>query len=173
MTKRVLGFILVGLLLIFFGIWIFSFNKTKAVQVIPQVATLPTATSLSTFAKVTRVIDGDTIVVDTGQKIRYIGVNTPETETLECYATEAGEINKNLVLEKVVRLEKDVSETDKYGRLLRYVYVDNHFVNDELVKEGAAKIETVSPDIKYKKLFLESQNYAKENNLGLWSKCFK
>ena len=62
------------------------------------------------------MIDGDTIVIEGGQKVRYIGMNTPEVETSECYATEATEINKNLVLGKEVKLEKDVSDTDKYGR---------------------------------------------------------
>ncbi len=130
-------------------------------------------TPIFTFAKVTRVIDGDTIVIDTGQHIRYIGMNTPEMETGECYATAASEINRNLVLGKTVELVKDVSGTDKYGRLLRYVYIGNLFIDDELVKEGAAKIMTVPPDIKYKDIFQSSQNYAKENNLGLWGKCFK
>jgi micrococcal nuclease len=99
-------------------------------------------------------------------------MNTPELESSECYATEASEINKNLVLGKTVKLEKDVSETDKYGRLLRFVYVGNIFVDDYLVKDGAAKIMNVPPDIEYKDEFLSSQNYAKENKLGLWGKCF-
>jgi len=124
-----------------------------------------------TLSVVERVIDGDTIVIDTGEHIRYIGMNTPEMETSECFATEASEINKNLVLGKTVRLEKDVSDTDKYGRLLRYVYIDDTFVDDYLVKNGDAKIMIVPPDIKYKDEFLQSENYAKENNLGLWGKC--
>jgi micrococcal nuclease len=74
-------------------------------------------------------------------------------------------------LGKIVRLEKDVSETDKYGRLLRFVYVDNIFVNNELTNGGFTKVMTVSPDIKYKDQFLKSENYAKENKLGLWSSC--
>ena len=129
------------------------------------------------YAKVTRVIDGDTIVIDTGQTVRYIGINTPEVETSECFATEAGEINEDMILGKEVRLEKDISETDKYGRLLRYVYTDEgpdgyEMINDELLKIGLAKVETVPPDIKYKDEFDQSQDYAKQNKLGLWSKCF-
>ena len=129
------------------------------------------------FAKVTRVIDGDTIVIDTGEHIRYIGINTPEVETNECFATEASEINKNLVLGKTVKLEKDISETDKYGRLLRYVYVEDknvgdNFINNELIKNGSARVETVKPDIKYESEFVTWQRFAKQNNLGLWGKCF-
>lgn len=82
----------------------------------------------------------DTIVIDNGEHIRYIGMNTPELETNECYATEASEMNKELVLGKTVKLEKDISDVDKYGRLLRYVYVDNVFVDDYLVRNGFAKI---------------------------------
>jgi micrococcal nuclease len=123
------------------------------------------------FAKVIRVIDGDTIQLEGGDRVRYIGMNTPELETNECFATEASEINKNLVLGKIIKLEKDISDTDKYGRLLRYVYVDNVFIDDYLVKNGDAKVMTIPPDTKYKDEFLQSQNYAKQNNLGLWGKC--
>jgi len=166
-----------GFCLILLGIFIFYFNKDKTIQTVSVVVTLPSPTPIVTpsgevtFAKVTRVIDGDTFVIDTGAHVRYIGMNAPELNPLECYAKEATEIDKNLVLGKEVKLVKDVSETDKYDRLLRYVYVGDTFVDDELVKEGAAKIETVLPDIEFKDQFLQSQNYAKENNLGLWGKC--
>src|SRR4030042_2567140 len=76
---------------------------------------------------VTRVIDGDTIEIEGGQKVRYIGIDTPEKvdprPSVQCYGKEAAAKNKELVEGKRVRLEKDVSETDKYGRLLRYVFV--------------------------------------------------
>jgi micrococcal nuclease len=82
----------------------------------------------------------------------------------------ASQINSQLVLGKTIKLEKDVSETDKYGRLLRFVYVGNIFIDDYLVKNGFARVMTVPPDIEYESQFLESENYAKENKLGLWSK---
>lgn len=157
----------------FFAIGLIILSKTSVnVQKVLTQGSTPQASSSATFAKVTKVIDGDTIVIDTGQHVRYIGMNTPEVETLECFATEASEINRNFVLGKVVKLEKDISETDKYGRLLRFVYVGDIFVDDYLVKNGYAKIMTVPPDVKYKEEFLESEKYARENNLGLWSKCF-
>lgn len=129
------------------------------------------------YAKVTKVIDGDTLIIDTGQKIRYIGIDTPEVETGECFATEAAEINEDMVMDREVKLEKDTSETDKYGRLLRYVYVDEgsdgwEMINNELINVGLAKVETVLPDTKYKDKFIDSENYARENKLGLWGKCF-
>src|SRR3990167_3408922 len=76
---------------------------------------------------VTRVIDGDTIEIEGGQKVRYIGIDTPETvdprKPVQCFGVEASNKNKELVSGKRDRLEKDVSETDKYGRLLRYIYI--------------------------------------------------
>lgn len=152
-------------------IW-FIVNPSKVSLVSPNSPiSLTTPTPIAVSARVIKVIDGDTIVVDTGQHIRYIGMNTPEVENNECYATEASEINKNLVLGKIVRLEKDVSETDKYGRLLRYVYIDSKMINDELVKDGVANVKSVPPDVKYKNEFLESEKFAKGNNLGLWASC--
>ncbi|MCX6703865.1 MAG: thermonuclease family protein [Candidatus Woesebacteria bacterium] len=173
--RKIIFFASVGIILILIGIFIIS-NKKEVVQVvyspIPSTSSISTPGKQVTYAEVTRVIDGDTIVIDTGWHVRYIGMNTPEMETNECFATEASEMNKNLVLGKTVKMERDVSETDKYGRLLRYVYIGDIFVDDELVKEGFAKIETVPPDERYKNQFLESEKYAKENSLGLWSKCF-
>jgi micrococcal nuclease len=172
--KKVVFFVAIVALPILIGIFSLS-NKKETFQIIPSPS--PTLSQLSdlnsnfSYAKVTRVIDGDTIVIDSGQKIRYIGMNTPEVETSECFATVASEINKNLVLGKTVKLEKDVSETDKYGRLLRYVYVDDVFIDDYLVKNGYAKVMTLPPDTKYEDEFLGSQKYAKESNLGLWGKC--
>lgn len=105
--------------------------------------------------------------------MRYIGIDTAEVyPTQGCYAFEAKKENENLVLGKEVKLVKDVSETDKYGRLLSYVYVGDVFINEELVRSGFAKIMTVPPDVKYKDLFLDAQAYARENKLGLWGKCF-
>jgi len=161
-----------GLFLILVGVIILSIRYKTNVQVVPSPSSLLTLSSNFTYAKVTRVIDGDTIVIDTGQHIRYIGMNTPELETNDCFATQAAEINKTLVLGKEVRLEKDTSEVDKYGRLLRYVYIGNEMINDDLVKDGSARVETVPPDIKYKQEFINSEKYAKENKLGFWSKCF-
>ena len=82
---------------------------------------------------VIRVVDGDTIEIEGGQKVRYIGIDTPETvdpsRPVGCYGKEASDKNKELVEGKIVRLEKDISETDRYGRLLRYIYVGDIFVN--------------------------------------------
>ena len=126
-------------------------------------------------ARVTRVIDGDTIQIESGQKVRYIGIDTPETvdprKPVQCFGTEAAAKNKELVEGKTITLEKDISETDKYGRLLRYVYQDQVFVNDYLVREGYAHASSYPPDIKYQHQLNQAQQEAQQNNRGLWSIC--
>lgn len=127
-------------------------------------------------AKVIRVIDGDTIELEGGIKLRYIGIDTPETRHptvgVECYGAESSQKNTELVLNKEVRLEKDVSETDRYGRLLRYVYVTTDsgeiFVNQELAKTGFAQARSYPPDIKYQEIFRAAEAEAREKKLGLW-----
>jgi micrococcal nuclease len=122
------------------------------------------------------VIDGDTIEVNISgaiYKVRYIGVDTPELydERYEysVLAQEAKEFNKQLVEGKEVRLEKDISETDRYKRLLRYVYVDETFVNAELVKHGLARAKAYEPDTKYQACFEELETKAREAGLGIWA----
>jgi len=126
-------------------------------------------------AVVTRVIDGDTIEVSLAGKsytVRYIGIDTPETvdpnRPVQPYGVEASKKNTEMVAGKTVRLEKDVSETDRYGRLLRYVYVGNLFINSELVRLGYAQVSTFPPDVKYVDLFLKQQQEARDANRGLW-----
>ncbi len=130
---------------------------------------------LASLFLVTRVIDGDTIEIEGGQKVRYIGIDTPETvdprKPVQCFGVEASNRNKQLVDGKRVRLEKDISETDKYGRLLRYVYIDNIFVNLALVQGGFAYSSTYPPDVKYQNQFLEAERLAREQKIGLWSAC--
>lgn len=126
-----------------------------------------------TDAYVAKVIDGDTIDViinNETKRVRYIGVNTPERD--RCFYEEAKNFNSSLVLNKKIKLEKDVSESDKYGRLLRYVYLENGtMVNEKLVAEGYALVSTFPPDVKYQDRFLEAQKKARDESRGLWSKC--
>lgn len=123
-------------------------------------------------ARVVRVVDGDTVEIEGGQKIRYIGIDTPEsTKTLDCFGREATAKNRDLVDGKIIRIEKDVSQTDKYGRLLRYVWIDQMLVNDYLVRQGYAYASSYPPDIKYQDQLTEAQKEARENNRGLWAGC--
>ncbi len=124
---------------------------------------------------VTRVIDGDTIELHDGRVVRYIGVDTPETKhpskKQECFGIEASEFNEQMVLNKVVQLEKDVSQVDRYGRLLRYVWLDGVLVNQELVEKGYAFARSYPPDVAKQELFLQAEQKAREQENGLWGKC--
>jgi endonuclease YncB( thermonuclease family) len=126
-----------------------------------------------------RVVDGDTIELQSGEKVRYIGIDAPEIGSNECLAFEAMQRNKEMLNRGELKLIKDPSvSNDKYGRLLRYVYAGDTFINDELIKEGLAKPFFCEPgwencpvtsDQIRKKEILTSYNFAKENNLGLFS----
>ena len=119
---------------------------------------------------VDQVFDGDTIRVslDDGKTytVRYIGMDAPEEEMP--FFTEAYIANTDLVLHKEVMLIKDVSETDPYNRLLRYVIVDGVFVNLELVKTGFAKAVQYPPDVACADAFLSAEQEAQAAQAGIW-----
>lgn len=129
-------------------------------------------------AVVTRIIDGDTIEVrinDARFTVRYIGIDAPETKgtpAQTCLSRQATAANKALVLGKTLRLERDVSEFDKYNRLLRYAYLpDGTLVNEKLVLDGFALTATYPPDVKYVEVLAAAQQQARDGKAGLWSKC--
>lgn len=128
---------------------------------------------LGEIAKVVRVIDGDTIVMENGETVRYLGIDTPELthQPPDCFAQEAAQKNSALVLEREVRLVKDVRDKDRYARLLRYVYVNDIFINLELVKQGLARAFIVPPDIVHEEEFLKADQSAREEKVGLWGAC--
>jgi micrococcal nuclease len=118
----------------------------------------------TTVGYVTKVVDG----VD--YTVRYIGINAPEdTVKKEWQGSEATMRNKELVAGKNVTLVKDVRETDRYGRLLRFVFVGDVLVNFELVREGYAQATPYPPDISCKQIFYEAQLLAQQEDHGLWS----
>lgn len=140
-------------------------------------------TDAFTTATVKRVVDGDTIVViidNAEYKLRLIGVNSPESTTkIEEYGKEASDYTNKKLTGKTVYLEKDVSETDKYGRLLRYVWLEiptqiseteikEKMFNAILVLNGYAQAATYPPDVKYASYFNTFSNTARTNNIGLW-----
>lgn len=170
----------------------FGWNQTFPVQPGPSFPPAPSAETpqeatgsagveiAGERALVTKVIDGDTIVVNDKLTVRFIGIDTPETvdprRPVACFGKEASNKTKSLLSGKDVILQKDVSETDKYGRLLRYVFLplpdgQNLFVNDYLVREGYAKVLTYPPDVKYNEQFRQAEREARENKRGLWKKC--
>ena len=121
---------------------------------------------------VRKIIDGDTVQLETGEIVRYIGVDAPEMFLREggseFFAREAAKYNKKLVLLKKVRLEFDAEKKDRSGRILAYVYVKNVFVNAELVKNGYARAAIKPPNVKYKDTLLDLQKKAMEEEKGLW-----
>lgn len=122
---------------------------------------------------VTSVADGDTVTLNNGWKVRYIGIDTPEikhpTKPKGCLADEAKARNEDLVLNKEVILEKDVSDFDIYDRHLAYVYANGEMVNLTLIKEGLAESSEYPPDTKNQQLFDEAETKAREQKLGIWS----
>ncbi|MEM5781934.1 MAG: thermonuclease family protein [Candidatus Aenigmatarchaeota archaeon] len=121
---------------------------------------------IGNYKQVNFVIDGDTFKTSDGKIVRLIGIDAPEIGE-PCFL-EAKEKLKEIVNGKIVRLEKDVKEKDEYGRLLRYVYIDNLFVNAEMIRLGFAKFEEIKPNIKYSDLFLEDENKARIAKRCIW-----
>ncbi len=126
---------------------------------------------------VKKVISGDTIQLDNGQTVKYIGIETPELSLKEggseFFAKQASRYNQRLVFMKKVRLEFDKKKQDSDGRLLAYVFVKQLFVNAELIKLGYAKVNIVPPNDKYKNMFLDYEAKAKMSEKGLWQETKK
>jgi endonuclease YncB( thermonuclease family) len=133
----------------------------------PEPTVFPSPAAGDETGRVTRVIDGDTIDVRIGTEIyrvRYVGINTPERDE-PCY-DDATAANAALVDDQVVMLVRDVSDTDRYGRLLRYVYVGDVFVNAELVAGGFAEAGYYPPDTGFTQLFEDLEAAARRNQIG-------
>jgi micrococcal nuclease len=124
---------------------------------------------------VVRVVDGDTIHVrlaDRVEKVRYIGVDSPEihhpVKGEEPGGRAAATVNRGLVEGRHVRLELDVRTRDRWGRLLAYVWVGDTMINAELIRLGYAHVMTVPPNVRYQELFVKLQREAREAGRGLW-----
>ncbi len=142
---------------------------------------------------VSRVIDGDTIELETGEKVRYLLVDTPEiekcTETStdqcwetaaedhECFGNEARELNRRLVQDREIEILYDANQcTDFFGRALGYVYVDDRMVNEILVERGYAKVLIENPEnrteaYEYAASFCALEARAFESAFGMWGVC--
>lgn len=140
-------------------------------------------------ARVTRVVDGDTIeveitaieegpgsgdaVVGYQYDVRFLGIDTPESvkpgSPVECFGKEASAAAKAFLDGQTVRLVKDVEEEDRFGRILRYVYVGEEMANARLVINGYASVFTYPPNVRHAELFVQLEREARENNRGLWS----
>jgi micrococcal nuclease len=130
-------------------------------------------------ATVSRVIDGDTVqVVVNGKRftVRYIGVDSPESKKpgtpVQCFARESTAFNRALAQGRKVRMESDVNNVDTFGRLMRYIYLDDgRMVNEEITRAGYALAATYPPDVKYQARLAAAQQVAVSGGLGLWTAC--
>lgn len=169
-----LGFFTVGIFFIYAGN--FSQNKyTEIKKIMPSTLGMEGESVI-----IEKVIDGDTFIIQGGDTVRMVGIDTPETldpkRPVGCFGKEASNESKNLLTGKNVILQKDISDTDKYGRLLRLVFLPLEdgrilFVNDYLIRQGFAKNYEYKPDLKFSERFKEAQNQAEQENKGLWNKC--
>jgi len=132
--------------------------------------------SVSTY--VTRVVDGDTVEVQLDgeeEDVRYIGIDTPETvkpeEPVECFGPQASDFNHRLVERQRVRLVFDEERRDVYGRLLAYVYLEDRFVNAELVRRGLARTLTIPPNDRFAGRLKRLEIAAARSGRGLWGAC--
>lgn len=125
---------------------------------------------------VNKVIDGDTFEIDGGERVRMIGIDTPETvdprRPVGCFGPEASAMTKELLEGKMVVLVSDTTDRDKYQRLLRYVYLNGVFVQEFLTRNGFAKSYPYPPDVKYQGFLDAAEIEAKSNKQGLWGSCF-
>lgn len=152
----------------------------------PIVETTPQATASAVVgiageqALVTKVVDGDTIELIDGQTVRLIGIDTPETvdprRPVGCFGKEAAKETNRLLSGRIVTLQKDISDTDRFGRLLRYAFLpldggQTLFVNDYLVRAGFAKVLTFPPDVKFNEQLRQAEIEARAENRGLWGRC--
>jgi len=136
------------------------------------------ATTFGRPTTVERVVDGDTIVVAGDETVRLIGIDTPETKDprrpVQCFGAEATRrITELIPAGEAVLLVGDVSDTDRYGRTLAYVYRqrDRLFVNAALVRDGYAAASTYPPDVAHAEEFRALERDARESDRGLWSAC--
>lgn len=140
-------------------------------------ATLGSEPVESESAEVVRIVDGDTIVVrlNDGSEwpVRLVGIDTPESvkqgSPVECFGREASAALKALLDGQSVMLVKDVEDTDRYDRLLRYVYLGEEMANARMVANGYAHAYTYPPNVRHADLFVQLQREAREANRGLWS----
>lgn len=127
--------------------------------------------------KVLRVVDGDTIIVDKDgkqEKVRMIGVDTPETvkpnTPVQPYGKEASDFTKRHLTNQKVRLEYDKQEKDRYGRTLAYVWLGKEMFNEKLAKEGLARAKFYRPNYKYQERIEQAQKEAQKLQKNIWSR---
>lgn len=173
MTKNKILQFLAGLALLLFGFYyrghLSPLHSRVAGVILDRSVTVEPGQPIG----VAQVLDGDTAMLVNGERLRYIGIDTPEEvderKPIQCFAREAAQKNRELVEGKAVKFYKDVNEKDIYGRWLGFVYLaDSTFVNLELVRGGYAFAYPYPPDISKAEEFRAAEEYARSRKLGLW-----
>lgn len=183
--KRIILFVIALFLVIRFGFSAADSQRTSASDGNKTIWPFGKSYNYSDIL-VTRVVDGDTIVIETGERVRLIGIDTPEIHESNKLYRDSRKSHKDTRLIKElgmrsfnfvsgllqgqrVKLEFDVEKQDKYGRLLAYVYLkDGTFVNAKIVEQGYASLMTIPPNVKYADFFKQLYQQARESKRGLW-----
>jgi micrococcal nuclease len=180
-VKKLLPLVLIGLV---------ACSSYQVELTVQAPATMPQEPAGYETATITRVVDGDTVeatvtaitpgpaagqtTIGTNYDIRLIGIDTPESvkpgTPVECFSKEASAATKALLDGQEVRLVKDVEETDRYGRLLRYIYLGDEMANARLVANGYAHAYTYPPNVRHADLFVQLEGEARDNDRGLWDR---
>jgi len=147
----------------------------------------PAAAATGDKAFIARVVDGDTVKLSDGRRVRLIGVDTPELhysekllrdadrsrrdiKSVQEMGRKAADFTRRLCEGRAVRIETDVRKLDKYGRLLAYLYLeDGTFINAKIIEEGYGQVMTIPPDVKYADYFLKMERDARQKRKGLWA----
>lgn len=123
--------------------------------------------------RVVRIIDGDTFEIEGGERVRLIGIDTPESvnpnASVECFGKEASAYLRDMIEGKTVRLERDVTDRDRYARLLRYAYLGDIFINEKIVREGYGESVAYKPDTAKQEVLRQAEESAREGQLGQWN----
>ena len=169
--KKILFILLLGLLI---GCSVEE-NLTSGIEIPNKEQKLENSSLNLIQYEVIRVIDGDTVELKNGERLRYNDIDTPETvhpsKPIECYGPEASAKNKELVEGKIILVELGNPKKDKYGRMLGYVYVNQLFINAELVKGGYAEVNSYgNPGSKLEYLY-QIESISKKEYNGMWGNC--
>jgi len=148
------------------GLVVLCLNSCSLIDLLGNMEPTITPSGDSTLYTVKTVVDGDTIILTNGEKVRYIGINTPERDQL--FYQEATDYHQQLVLGKQVRLEYDTAKTDQYGRILAYVFVGDTFVNLEMIKAGWALYYSDPDNHRYDELLEKTLIRAQKDQAGMW-----
>lgn len=160
MNKRFVGFLVIVLVLCAVGFFLAKIpSGTKSAQ--------QNTCGVAEYAVVTHVIDGDTVIVEGGRRVRFLGIDAQEKDE-PCYEPAKKRLTQ-LLLNKNARLQKDVTDVDHYGRCLRNVFLEDEHVGVTMVREGLAVARFYAPDLAYQQELMAAEKYAFENNIGcLW-----